>query len=307
MRIVGTLMVRDEVDVVAAMMEHTLAQGVDLLLVTDNASVDGTTEVLQAYAETGRVQLFHDPEHRKQQGERVTQMARRARTEHRADWVINLDADEFVRARDPRLTVRDALEATALSLNAFTVDVVNLVGPVGSEATGAGFDRLVWRDVRPAEELARRDLHAHPTPNAIHRGESDVTVQQGNHFTSIRSNGQPDDAVALEVMHLPWRSWEQFERKVVNAGRGYEASPTLRPSPNHHGMRDYRLWKEGRLQESYARRSPTLDELTAGEEAGWFVRDTRLVTSLTELAAGRGAVPALRPDLLTAALSPRSS
>src|SRR4051794_31649606 len=103
-------MVRDEVDIVAAMVEHHLAQGVDLLIVTDNASVDGTTEVLEAYAAHGRVELHHDPVHLKQQGAVVTGMARRARTQHRADWVLNLDADEFLAPRDRSLTVREALE-----------------------------------------------------------------------------------------------------------------------------------------------------------------------------------------------------
>src|ERR1700712_5921634 len=112
MKLVMTMMVRDEIDIVAPVIEHHLDQGVDLVMVTDNASVDGTTEVLQKYADLGVVELHHDPEHRKQQGERVTAMARRARTEHAADWVINGDADEFVVPIDQSLTVREALERT---------------------------------------------------------------------------------------------------------------------------------------------------------------------------------------------------
>ncbi|QCX29122.1 glycosyltransferase family 2 protein [Nocardioides jishulii] len=289
------MMVRDEVDVVAAMVEHHLDQGVDLIVVTDNASVDGTTEVLAAYEALGRVELHHDPEHRKQQHQVVTRMARRARTEHRADWVLNLDADEFVFARDPALTVRQALEATPLHLNAFTVDVVNMIGPTAE--SGAGFDRLVWRDHRPEDLLLERELHGHPTPNAVHRGECDIVVQQGNHFTSMPSNGQPDPSVALEVLHLPWRSWEQFERKVVNAGRGYEASPHLRPSPKHHGMRDYRLWKEGRLHATYDARCPSPAEFDDWAARGWVEHDTRLLDRLTDLRSR-----ALRPDLLEASL-----
>ena len=293
MRIIATLMVRDEADVVAAMVEHHLDQGVDLVVVTDNASVDGTTEILEQYAATGRVELHHDPEHRKQQRDVVTRMARRARTAHRADWVLNLDADEFLLARDKALTVRAALESTPLHLNAFTVEVTNMIGPTAE--AGAGFDRLVWRDARPEELLAQRDLHAHPTPNAIHRGESDIVIQQGNHFTSMPSNGQPDASVELEVLHLPWRSWSQFERKVVNAGRGYEASPDLRPSPRHHGMRDYRLWQAGELRESYDRRCPGTEELQEWAAQGWVVRDTRLHQSLESLLER-----ALLPDLLKA-------
>lgn len=295
MRIIATLMVRDEVDIVAAMVEHTLDQGVDLLLVTDNGSVDGTTEVLEAYAAEGRVKLHHDPEHRKQQGVVVTNMARRARTEHRADWVLNLDADEFLLPRSPDLTVRDALAGTPLHLNAFTVPVVNLIGPAARR--GSGLRRLLWRDHRPVAALEAVGIHAHPTPTAVHRGESDVVVAQGNHFVSLRSNGQPDPEVAMEIRHLPWRSWEQLERKVVNAGRAYESNPDLRPSPLHHGMRDYRRHQEGRLWQAYLARTPRRADLDAAELRGEVAHDVRLRDHLERLTER-----AVRPDLLDAAL-----
>ncbi|WP_426244001.1 glycosyltransferase family 2 protein [Nocardioides sp. LHG3406-4] len=295
MRIIGTLMVRDEVDIVAAMVEHHLAQGLDKLIVTDNRSFDGTTEVLEAYAETGLIELHHDPEHRKQQRDVVTRMARRARTHYRADWVLNLDADEFLIPVDKRLTVRQALEATPLHLNAFTVPVFNLIGPAGW--AGSGIGRLCWRDLRTDAQLRAIGIHAQPTPNAVHRGESDIVVQQGNHVTSMPSNGQPPPEVSMEVLHLPWRSWTQFERKVVNAGRGYEASPDLKPSRNHHGMADYRRYKEGTLEQSYIARSPLPDDLRVGEANGWYVRDPWLHEHMEELMGS-----ALRPDLLRAVL-----
>ena len=53
MKFVVTVMVRDEADIIAAMVEHHLAQGADLIIATDNGSIDGTTEVLQAYADLG--------------------------------------------------------------------------------------------------------------------------------------------------------------------------------------------------------------------------------------------------------------
>ena len=146
MKFVVTVMVRDEVDIIAAMVEHHLAQGADLIIATDNGSVDGTTEVLQRYADLGVLELHHDPVFRKQQHAVVTGMARRASTEYGADWVINADADEFWVPCDSRLTLRSALEAIPLSLAAFTVPVTNLVGPPAMR--GSGVDRLLWRDRR---------------------------------------------------------------------------------------------------------------------------------------------------------------
>jgi len=299
MRIIATLMVRDEADIVAGMIEHHLDQGVDLIIVTDNASVDGTREILESYAATGRVELHHDPVHLKQQGRVVTAMARRARTTHRADWVLNLDADEFMVPIDRTLTLREALERTPLSLNAFTVPVTNLVGPPAWAGSGVG--RLHWRDLRPPEALQGIGIHAQPTPNAVHRGESAITVAQGNHFVSLVSNGQPAPEIATEVLHLPWRSWSQLERKVVNAGAAYESNPDLRPSPNHHGMRDYRRYQAGRLQNAYLARTPTADELDQASRAGHYAYDDWLTQHLRSLADR-----ALLPERLSAVTSPEN-
>ena len=295
MRIIGTMMVRDEVDIVAAMIEHHLDQGVDTLIVTDNASVDGTTEVLERYAATGRVELHHDPVHEKQQAKVVTEMARRARTRFRADWVLNLDADEFLVPKDKGMSVHQSLEATPLSLNAFTVEVENLVGPPAWN--GGGVNRLQWRDRRPESKLEAAGLHAHPTPNAVHRGESDIKVVQGNHFVSLNSNGQPDDAVAMEVLHLPWRSWAQLERKVINAGKGYQANPNLKPSPRHHGMRDFQRYQNGTLQDAYLARTPARAQLAAGAFSGDYAFDDWLTNHL-QIVLSRSLFPDLLRDVL---------
>lgn len=295
MRFVVTLMVRDEIDVIAAVIEHLLAQGPDQIIVTDNGSVDGTAKVLERYARLGLVELHHDPVHRKQQGVVVTQMARRARTEYAADWVVNADADEFWVATNPTLTLRDALERTPLSLNAFTVPVTNLIGHPAR--LGSGFTRLVWRDLRSDEQLQEIGIHAQPTPNAVHRGEPDVVVAQGNHFVNIESNGQPDADVALEVLHVPWRSWSQFEQKVVHAGRAYEQSPELRPSKNHHGMKDYRRARAGRLLPAYLLRQPSDADLAQGQREGWFRQETWLRDHLTGLVRQAHCADLLEPLL----------
>jgi glycosyltransferase involved in cell wall biosynthesis len=295
MKFVLTVMVRDEVDIIAAFVEHHLAQGVDLIIATDNGSVDGTTEVLQRYADLGVLELHHDPVFRKQQHAVVTGMARRASTERGADWVINADADEFWVPCDKRLTLRSALEGIPTSLAAFTVPVTNLVGPPALR--GSGVDRLLWRDQRTPEQLHAIGIFAQPTADAVHRGDPDIVVSQGNHFVSLKSTGQPEPAFELEVLHLPWRSWSQYERRVVNTGLSYEANPTLRPSKNHHGMADYRRHLAGRLRYAFLVRLPLEKDLVGGDADGAFVYDAWLRDHLHALADR-----ALLPDLLAACL-----
>jgi glycosyltransferase involved in cell wall biosynthesis len=268
-----TAMVRDEADIIAPMLEHHLAQGVDQFVITDNGSVDGTTEILERFAADGVVDLRHDPEHRKQQARLVTGMARDAYTQHGADWVLNADADEFwLPVGDG--TFKDTLAEIPVELGAFQIPVIDMTGPAAGR--GTGLQRLVYRDLRSDEALREAGLRAHSSPNVVHVGSADVEVSQGNHEVSIPGGGTPDPAHALEVLHFPWRSWEQYERKVRNTGESYLASPELTPSPNHHGMADYRRLLEGTLMAYYLLRHPSDEELAAAVASGDFVEDRRI-------------------------------
>lgn len=275
MKLVMTLMVRDEADVISAMIDHHLAQGIDTIIVSDNGSVDGTLEIIQGYLGGGQVRLHQDPVHHKQQHSTVTGMAREAYAELGADWVLNADADEFWVAVDPELTLREALEHTPTDIGSFQVPVIDLTGPPA--LSGSGFSRLIYRDNRPVDEMQALGLRAHSTPNAVHVGSADIVVSQGNHTVSLESHGNPEPAFAIEVLHLPWRSWAQFRCKVENAGRAYDANPDLSPSPNHHGMRDYRRLQDGALQAFYVARHPSAANVDVGVRNGTLIATERLL------------------------------
>ena len=95
MKLVMTLLVRDEADIVDEQIAFHLDAGVDFVVATDNRSQDGTTEILERYASEGDLHLIREPGEDLRQSEWVTRMARLAATEFGADWVLNTDADEF--------------------------------------------------------------------------------------------------------------------------------------------------------------------------------------------------------------------
>ncbi|MGK0715090.1 glycosyltransferase family 2 protein [Leucobacter sp. W1153] len=253
MKLALTMMVRDEADIVGAMLEHHFAQGVSQAIVTDNGSIDGTWKILEKLSHRYPLDLRQDPVHRKQQSDVVTQMAREAHTRYGADWVINADADEFWLCLDRNRTLVDVFSDIDKALQSFAVPVHDMTGPPALR--GTGLQRLILRDPRTSDELEAAGLLAPSTPNAAHIGSPDIVVAQGNHFVSLESRGNPPVELSLEVLHFPWRSWHQFARKVANAGRAYRANPELKPSPNHHGMRDFRRYEAGELLPHYAARS----------------------------------------------------
>jgi len=275
LKLTMTIMVRDEADVIGAMLRHHAAQGIDEFIITDNASSDGTTEIIQELATSLELPLtlLHDPEHRKQQGETVTRMARMA-ADRGATWVINADADEFWVARDPNLTLKQAFTHIEPRLGSFIVPVHDMTGPPAMD--GSGLQRLVYRDARPVERMREVGIRAHATPDAVHVGDAEVVVAQGNHFVNIPSAGDPEPEWAVEVLHFPWRSWTQFAGKVERAGMAYERSPHLEPSANHHGMRDYRRLRDGTLMSAYVARHPDVSEIASALASGTLVEDRRI-------------------------------
>ncbi|MDQ0895404.1 glycosyltransferase family 2 protein [Agromyces ramosus] len=285
-----TLMVRDEADIVGAMLAHHRAQGIDHVIVTDNASVDNTLEVLESFERDGFVTIWHDPEHRKEQWRAVTRMARHAATELGADWVLNADADEFWVAREGFGTVRDALGRIPDDVSIFAVPVVNLTG--SPARVGSGLRRLTLRDQRDPETVRTSGIPFHPTPNAVHRGSSEVSVAQGNHRAEVPGWSDSGPRDEIEVLHLPWRSWRQYEYKVRVSGEAYLSNPTLAPSPRHHGMLDFRRLNEGWLEDAYVAKHPSPAEVAAGLADGSFREDVRL----KELE--RDDVPGLVTDVL---------
>ncbi len=287
MRLVVTLLVRDEIDIVAATIEHFLDQGAAHLVVTDNGSVDGTREVIEEYVATGRVSMIDEPDHTFRQSHWVTRMARVAATEHGADWVINADADEFWVPKD-RTTLADSLAAVGPEHALIQARRTDLLGVRGTR--GHWSRRLVWRDLLTLSARGTPRL-----PKVAHRADPGIVVAQGNH--EVDPAGAVYPLEPWDLYHVPLRSWPQFERVIVNGGSAYAANTELEPHFGWHWREDYERYLAGTLRAEYESRLPTRRRLVGRVRAGEVRRDTFLRDHLRGLRSR-----ALRPDLLATAL-----
>jgi hypothetical protein len=300
MRLVMTLLVRDEADVVDAQIAFHLQAGVDFVIATDNGSTDGTTEILERYRQAGVLHLVHETGEDMRQDEWVTRMARLAATDFGADWVINSDADEFWWPRGGSLK-----------------EILELVPP------RFGLVRGVWRHFLPRPDRSgffadvmtvrlrtpafpgdKTTIH-HAHQKVAHRADPEVEIERGNHNAIGRALEPLRTWHPVEVLHFSLRSLEQLDRKA--RGGWMQSFPE---DIVEHQVRLHEAYRDGRLADFLAAQGVAGDEVQRGVADGTLAVDTRLRDALGRLRAADGAfllpggAPLLRfpaPDLEDAA------
>jgi hypothetical protein len=96
-KLVAITTVKNEFDIIEAFVRHNLAL-VDHLVIADNGSTDGTLGLLRTLEREGlSLTIIEDPTTGKYMSQRMTRLMRdHAAARHDADWIVPLDADEFL-------------------------------------------------------------------------------------------------------------------------------------------------------------------------------------------------------------------
>ena len=287
MKVVMTLLARDEADIVDAQIAYHLHAGVDFVIATDNRSQDGTTEILERYERAGSLHLIREQGDDLRQSEWVTRMARLAATDFGADWVVNADADEFWWPR--RADLKDVLASIPDEFGVVRGAWRNFVPrPEGDEDFA---ERMTVRLCTPS-------FHPHPLSThskSVHRAVPDVRIGRGNHEAFGAGLRPIRGWYPFEILHFPVRSREQCTRKYVTQFVALERNAD-KGIPGHMAEA-HRYYRSGRLEDFY--RPLVIDDaaLARGLESGDLAVDTRLRDTLRTLGFGAaGDGPAAGPD-----------
>jgi hypothetical protein len=197
MKIVATLLVRNEADVLPAHLSHHAAHGIDAYCAADNGSTDGTLYLL-AYCplvlSLRHIVSVEDGADEYRQAEWVTQLTETAHSLE-PDWLVHLDADEFWSGLETLTSVPAGVPCVRVA----SYDHL----PEAGRVADASFRR---------EDLPRR--RPHPTHYKVaHRRIWGARVSFGNH--SLDGHEQAPIWPGVVIDHYPVRSYEQFVRKVA--------------------------------------------------------------------------------------------
>lgn len=211
MRLVAVSVVKNEADIIEAFIRHTLAW-VDHHLIFDHDSTDGTREILQALQSAGLpLSLFRDDAPGHLQQARSNHLTRLAAQAHAADWILPLDADEFLDGPS-----RAELEAVLLQANPEQAASLPLLDYCASDLDN------------PAESNpALRLRHCRPTSSVTHKIfiprdlalNPDLAAGKGSHALYRGAEALPNSPLPgdWQLAHFALRSPQQQVLRVVRA------------------------------------------------------------------------------------------
>lgn len=235
MKIVMTLMVRNEADILARNLEFHLRQGVSYFLITDHHSSDQSLAIARHYEALGLADVFAEASDQFRQADWVTRMARLASSKYKADWVINSDADEFWLPAHGDLQM--ALSEIDPQTTSLTLPRYNVV------YCHTYTDILLEGKVRYRSALAE-------LPKTCHRGDPTIQISEGNQL-AVGERGQVRRHTGISILHYPIRSYEQFQRKVVDRAANLERLKHLDPKVGWHWRQAAAAHRSGQLREFF--------------------------------------------------------
>jgi hypothetical protein len=227
--VVGLCVVKNEQDIIEPFVRHNL-RFLDSLLVLDNGSADNTWEILKELTKEFRgLVLGQDDEFAHTQSARTTRMFRSAQLTYNPDYIMPLDADEFigVAERSAFWAILQQIPHGGYGLMpmrtfVITPDTVTISAEDPPRS-------LQWR--RREESPVFYKIVLRPDGQDV----NDLVIEHGNHHVKSVC-GREIPCVKLEelsLMHVPVRSRDQFIAKVIV---GWMASLARDPAVRSSGL-----------------------------------------------------------------------
>jgi len=215
--IISLSMVKNEQDIIEAFIRHNI-RFVDFMIVIDNRSNDKTRNILvELMRELGNIVLTDQTEFGYTQSERMTLLLHFCQTGFFADYILLLDADEFIDAPD-RATLESKLQAIPpggyglIPWRSFV-----LTPGDGEQATADPPRSIKWRRTVEIPSFKKSILRL----DGCHY--DDLVISQGNQsvFSATGRAVPYIDLDGLALDHFPVRSKNQLLIKTITGWMAY--------------------------------------------------------------------------------------
>lgn len=236
-RLVMTLLVKNEEQLLAYNLEYHHQMGVDAFIITDNNSTDHTLDIIRHYQEKGWVkEVITETGQDYEQKLWVDRMIWIAKEKYHADWVINADADEFWYS--PKGNLKEELKHTHANVLGC---LMRSVYPTPNEHWTKWRNTVRYVYTPEKYNLSPYSLFEHQNKKVLHRTAGYLQISMGNH--KVKMLPQIENQSDIIVYHYNVQSRQQFMNKMINGGKQLELHK------GKHGGRHwryfYKLYKQG--------------------------------------------------------------
>ncbi|MBV8373280.1 MAG: glycosyltransferase family 2 protein [Candidatus Eremiobacteraeota bacterium] len=208
MQLTALALVKLDGDIIEEFVRHTL-RFADRLIVVDNASLDSTREILAALVAEDLPVVLWDEEIIAERPSITTELARKAFAEFSMDYLLILDADEFIKAPS-----RAALESALAELPPGAHALVPWVTYVPTLHDDRNEPRVLARlkhrrvtESRPYSKLFLSNAFAECP---------ELAVSFGNHFIEDSQGvSRTVELAGVQLAHFPVRSVGQIQCKAL--------------------------------------------------------------------------------------------
>lgn len=261
-RLVMTILVKNEADIIEANIRTHANLGVDAFVVMDNNSDDGTREILATLQKEFEL-IIIDEKGNYQQAKWMKRLANIAKKELNADWIINNDADEFwIPQNRKSLKENLAFKGSVLTVNRYNM--------ILDEACHSGDFFASTHYVKNPVSYSKQTLLDNENislvltkigPKTIVNPNGLVEIRGGNHkawhiantyeylFKKYDRIAKFDDII---VFHYQFRSYKQFEKNIKNRKILLASKKHIRMGA--HYRRWVKLYNEGKLEKEFYER-----------------------------------------------------
>jgi glycosyltransferase involved in cell wall biosynthesis len=259
-RLVMTILVRDEADIIEANIRTHAALGVDAFAVMDNGSTDGTREILEKLSQEFEMIVLDETGNYKQ-AKWMLQLAKIARDKLGADWVINNDADEFYIPNNG-LSLKENLSKKR---GVHTITRYNMIPDADSIVSNQFFDAqyyvkspVFYKKSKEIENPKQSIIIGKIGPKTIVDPHGLIYLRGGNHkalhWAGLRDYFRTGyDRIPrhphIEVFHYSIRNYAQFEKNIINRKRLLESGKKVSMGP--HYRRWVKMYNEGTLEQEF--------------------------------------------------------
>jgi len=244
-KVILTLLAKNEGDIIEETIKFHLNHGFDFIIATDNNSTDNTREILLKYQNLGKLELIDEVEDDFNQVKWVDRMIKIAINKYKADWVVNVDADEFWFSRygNIKLSLPDPKKFNVVYLNAVHIAPPSL------------------ENNSPQNSLIRPNMKGHLAIKwkCLHTAKGYKKIGGGNHTVSMKFGyNKTASSLDITIYHFWVRSLEHYEKKIVNTFHTLEKgvkNGVINLGFGQHIRDHYKLYQEGKLTKLYSQMS----------------------------------------------------